>query len=344
MSKKLFYYNMMKEKKHNTLNEELKVKFFTGECEEEELHIVNIWLNESDENARELFKIEEMYHLGKLDAAKEKEKSEKAEKRLLEKLRMEDNKRNKIRRIYQWMRYAAVFAGIFLMTGLGYQIYRKYSETNALVAVTANDEVKELLLPDGTKVWLNKHTTLKYPRRFPEKGRDVYMEGEAYFEVARDARSPFIVKGEMMQVRVLGTVFNLKSDRMTHSATATLIKGEIEVKGNNEEGLIILSPGQKAELNGVTRRLIVKQVDTGIEKWHVNEFAFNKADIFMVARTLENSYHVKIILAPTIDGSKTYSGPLKKKETLEEMLKQVQLSIPVEYKIIGNSVFLYPKD
>ena len=68
-----------------------------------------------------------------------------------------------------------------------------------------------------------------------------------------------------MQVRVLGTVFNLKSDKTNRSAVATLIKGEIEVKGNHEEGMIVLAPGQKAELNAVTRRLVVKQaLKTGI--------------------------------------------------------------------------------
>ena len=129
-----------------------------------------------------------------------------------------------------------MFIGIFFISGLSYHIYQSQSEESKLVAVTARDEVKELMLPDGTKVWLNKHTTLKYPREFSEKGRNVYMEGEAYFEVKRNTAKPFIVRSEAMQVRVLGTVFNLKSDKTNRSAVATLIKGEIEVKGNHEEG------------------------------------------------------------------------------------------------------------
>lgn len=97
------------------------------------------------------------------------------------------------------------------------------------------------------------------------------------------------------------------------SAVATLLKGEVEVKGNHGEGMIILAPGQKAELNGMTRRLVVKQVDTGIENWHNNEFVFEKADLYTIARTLENSYGVRVILALNIDVSKTYLGTLKKK-------------------------------
>ena len=104
--------------------------------------------------------------------------------------------------------------------------------------------------------------------------------------------------------------------------------------------MIILAPGQKAELNGMTRRLVVKQVDTGIENWHKYEFVIEKADLHTIARTLENSYGVRIILAPNIDVSKTYSGTLKKKESVGAVLNLIKNAIPLEYKIVGNSVFL----
>ena len=245
--------------------------------------------------------------------------------------------------MYGWMRYAAMFIGIFILGGMGYLLLQNYDQPEELLAVTTQDTIKELKLPDGTQVWLNKHTTLKYPREFAATGRKVYLEGEGYFEVKRNPEKPFIVQSEAMQVRVLGTVFNLKSDKVKMSAVATLLKGEIEVRGNHEEGMIVLSPGQKAELNGVTRKLVVKQVDTGFENWHDNQFIFDKADIYTIARTFENSYGVKIILAPDIDVKKTYSGTLKKKESVEAVLNQVKNAIPIEYKVVGNSVFLSSK-
>lgn len=327
----------------NKLDEELMARFLMGECSEEELRRVNAWLDESDEHARELFRVEEIYHLGRTDESADAKKTEKAEKQLFKRLKQEEAKRYKVRRMYTWMRYAAMLIGIFFISGLSYHIYQTHNEANALVAVTARDEVKELMLPDGTKVWLNKHTTLKYPRDFSDKTRSVYMEGEAYFEVKRNKEKPFLVRSEAMQVRVLGTVFNMKSDKTNRSAVATLIKGEIEVKGNHDEGMIVLAPGQKAELNAVSRRLVVKQVDTGIENWHNNQFVFEKADIFTIARTLENSYGVRIILAPDMNSTKTYSGTLMKKKGVEEMLNQIKNVIPVEYKIVGNSVFLSPQ-
>lgn len=330
----------MKEKM-SKLNEEIIVKFLTDECTEEELREVNAWLEESEANARELFRLEELYHLGKLGCASDEKAVDKAERRLRKKLQPMEQRQHKLRRMNSWMRYAALFVGVVMLAGAGwYFLYQAGAQQEDLLAITTGNEIKELKLPDGTKVWLNKHTTLKYPREFGVPGRKVYLEGEGYFEVKRNPDRPFVVQSEAMQVRVLGTVFNLKSDRTNMSAVATLMRGEIEVKGNHDEGMIVLSPGQKAELNGITRRLVVKQVDTGIENWHDNRFIFDKADIFTIARTLENSYGVRVILAPDIDVQKTYTGALPKEDTVEALLIKLRNSIPVEYKIVGNSVFL----
>ena len=111
----------------------------------------------------------------------------------------------------------------------------------------------------------------EYPRQFSEKERNVYLNGEAYFEVTKNRKRPFIVQSEMMKIKVLGTIFNLKCSPTCRISEATLIEGEIEVKGNNEEGMIILSPGQKAELNKVTKRMQVKEVDAKLDAvWHNN--------------------------------------------------------------------------
>ena len=82
-----------------------------------------------------------------------------------------------------------------------------------MVAVANEGIVKEVVLPDGTRVWLNNLATLKYPREFSEKERNVYLEGEAYFEVTKNRHKPFTVQSDAMRVRVLGTTFNFKSDK-----------------------------------------------------------------------------------------------------------------------------------
>ena len=120
-----------------------------------------------------------------------------------------------------------------------------------------------------------------------------------------------------------------------------MIEGEIEVRGNHDEGMIILSPGQKAELNKTTRRLVVKQVDAKLDAvWHNDLIPFEQADIFVITRTLERFYDVKIILSPDIKSDKTYSGVLKKKDNIESVLQSLDNSIPINYKIVGDNIFI----
>lgn len=251
------------------LDEKIIVKFLAGECSEEELRSLNVWLEESEENAHELFTLEELYHLGKSDAASEEALLAKAEKQLSQRLGEERERKLKRTLFHRWMQYAAIAVGAFFIGGMGYWFYQAGSRSSeSLVTVTANETIKELMLPDGTKVWLNKNTILQYPRNFEGGKRHVYLNGEGFFDVKRNTAKPFIVQSHAMQVRVLGTTFNLKSGENGQRAVATLLKGEVEVKGNHGEGMIVLSPGQQAELDGMTRRLTVKPAEPGIEGWH----------------------------------------------------------------------------
>ena len=333
------------------LSEEIINKYLTGQCSEEELIEVNAWISESDENALQLFRMEEIYHLGKFDRYADEQRIAHAEKLLYKKLDEAKGKQAKLLHMHRWMRYAAILAVALLMGGgAGYWFYNR-PEHQMLVAVANEGIVKEVVLPDGTKVWLNNAATLKYPREFSEKERNVYLDGEtaevlslkgeAYFEVTKNRHKPFTVESDAMRVRVLGTTFNFKCDKRCRIAEATLIEGEIEVKGNKDEGQIVLAPGQRAELNRNSGRLTVKQVDAKLDAvWRDNLIPFNKANIFTITKALERFYDVKIILSPDIRSDKTYSGVLKKKSTIESVLKSLQNSIPIEYKIVGNNIFI----
>lgn len=329
----------------SNLSESIVNKFLTGQCSEEELIEVNAWMKESEDNARYLFRMEEIYHIGKFDQYTNEERMVRAEKRLHKKLDEEKGKQRKILRMHQWMKYAAVIAVILVVGGgAGYWLYHNETAPQMVVAVANEGIVKEIILPDGTKVWLNNSATLKYPLEFSEKERNVHLDGEAYFEVTKNRHKPFTVQSDVMRVRVLGTTFNFKCDKNCRIAEATLIEGEIEVKGNKEEGQIILTPGQRAELNKNNGRLTVKQVDAKLDAvWHDNLIPFQKADIFTITKALERFYDVKIILSPDIQVGKTYSGVLKRKSTIESVLKSLQNSIPIDYKIVGSNIFISPK-
>ena len=312
------------------LNEDIIIRYLENRCSEEDFVLINEWMKESDENAGELFRMEEIYQLGKFPF-EEENLVVRAERRLGRRLEQENQKKQEVFKLRSVLRYAAAIVGVMVLAaGLAYWFRNKAEEL--VVASAAHGQVREMLLPDGTKVWLNQSSVLKYPRAFEGKERHVYLDGEAYFEVARNHEKPFMVKSPAMDVRVLGTSFNIKCRPDNSFAETTLIEGEVEVKDKSDKGRITLLPGQKAVLNRVTGRMQVKQVDPKMEiVWHNDLIPFEKSSIFQIAAALERFYGVKIILSPDVDSTNTYSGVLKKKDNIESVLNSLRNSIPVSY-------------
>ena len=286
------------------LNEDIIIRYLENRCSEEDFVLINEWMKESDENAGELFRMEEIYQLGKFPF-EEENLVVRAERRLGRRLEQENQKKQEVFKLRSVLRYAAAIVGVMVLAaGLAYWFRNKAEEL--VVASAAHGQVREMLLPDGTKVWLNQSSVLKYPRAFEGKERHVYLDGEAYFEVARNHEKPFMVKSPAMDVRVLGTSFNIKCRPDNSFAETTLIEGEVEVKDKSDKGRITLLPGQKAVLNRVTGRMQVKQVDPKMEiVWHNDLIPFEKSSIFQIAAALERFYGVKIILSPDVDSIST---------------------------------------
>ena len=321
------------------LNEDIIIRYLENRCSEEDFVLINEWMKESDENAGELFRMEEIYQLGKFPF-EEENLVVRAERRLGRRLKRENQKKQEVFKLRSVLRYAAAIVGVMVLAaGLAYWFRNK---AELVVASAAHGQVREMLLPDGTKVWLNQSSVLKYPRAFEGKERHVYLDGEAYFEVARNHEKPFMVKSPAMDVRVLGTSFNIKCRPDNSFAETTLIEGEVEVKDKSDKGRITLLPGQKAVLNRVTGRMQVKQVDPKMEiVWHNDLIPFEKSSIFQIAAALERFYGVKIILSPDVDSTNTYSGVLKKKDNIESVLNSLRNSIPFNYKKVDdNNIFI----
>lgn len=329
----------------DNLDNDILARYLTSTHTEEDLMRINAWINESPRNKKEFFLLEEAFQTGKQEKYESLEFIAKSRKKLQQRIEQEtgsDQQANKGFRIHLQTRRFAAAVVILMVCSLGLSFLSKKIATpkDLLVSVPIGQEIKELILPDGSKVWINQGSSLKYPGRFAKKNRLIHLEGEAYFEVKPNAESPFIVKSEAMRVRVLGTSFNMKSKKEENIAEVVLVDGEVEVRGNNNEGLIVLSPGQKAELNRHAKRLLVKEVNAKISAvWRHNMLPFEKATIFEIANTLEQIYDVKIILSPDIKAT-TYSGTLIKRSSIDSVLNSLKHSIPINYKITGKTVHI----
>ena len=317
-------------------------KFFKKEASSEERRILIEWIRKPGIRNEFNLLCEQMWKEAavEIDKTVEEEMWNHLQRNLDEPKILSPKKRRWQPIIYKVVATILLPVCLGLATYFGVEHMNKVSQDPFMVAVDYGQKAN-LTLPDGTKVWLNSATHLSYDAEYNKSDRKIYLDGEAYFEVTKNRHKPFTVESDAMRVRVLGTTFNFKCDKRCRIAEATLIEGKIEVKGNKDEGQIVLAPGQRAELNRNSGRLTVKQVDAKLDAvWRDNLIPFNKANIFTITKALERFYDVKIILSPDIRSDKTYSGVLKKKSTIESVLKSLQNSIPIEYKIVGNNIFI----
>ena len=320
---------------------ELIIGYLQGRLQGRSLDDFYAWVNESADNKKLFFETKALYEA----CAPSRGASEIHDSwlRLLDKRKSRQRKRYSLLTRISTYAAVAMFAAAITSTVF---IFSSREYDDRITSYVGGDglEADVVVLPDGTRVSLGTRTSFSYDSRYGKSERIVQLEGEAYFEVTKNRHKPFTVQSDAMRVRVLGTTFNFKSDKSCRVAEATLIEGEIEVKGNKEEGQIILAPGQRAELNKKSGRLTVKQVDAKLDAvWHDNLIPFQKADIFTITKALERFYDVKIILSPDIRADKTYSGVLRRKSTIDSVLTSLQNSIPIDYKIVGSNIFISPK-
>lgn len=180
----------------------------------------------------------------------------------------------------------------------------------------------QVVLPDGSKVWLNAASSLKYPTFFTGDQRVVEITGEAYFEVAKNALLPFIVKTKMAEVEVLGTHFNVMAYDDETLMKTTLLEGSVKVTSGKSSD--ILKPGQQALLNEREQLRIVNNVDVDEETaWKNGLFQFKDADVESIMRQVSRWYDVKISYEGKIT-ARQYSGRISRNVKASELLNMLK--------------------
>jgi ferric-dicitrate binding protein FerR (iron transport regulator) len=213
------------------LKDEILVNYLLGKCTEAENEEILAWMKQSEDNASRLFKLEELYHLGKFAKYEDEERVERAERHLQQRLDGGQSSAHSFFGMRRLLRYAAVVAVLCILGGVGGYIYHHIGGKSDMVIASADSSiVKEIVLPDGTCVWLNRLATLTYPRHFDSAERHVELKGEAYFEVTKNPHQPFIVNSEAMSVRVLGTRFNFNTNGAEHTTEVSLLEGSVQVR------------------------------------------------------------------------------------------------------------------
>lgn len=192
----------------------------------------------------------------------------------------------------------------------------------------------KLVLPDGSKVWLNSESSIKYPSAFVSGERRVEVTGETYFEVAKDASKPFIVSVNGIEVTALGTAFNINAYENENSLTATLIEGSIKVKGSSKEQILKINEQLAVQDDNWK---VLKEVETGnITAWINNQFKLRNNTIEEVMRLVERWYDAKVIYQDKVNFH--FNGQIDRGLPVSELLKLLEETGHVHFIIDGNTI------
>ncbi|MNX85526.1 fec operon regulator FecR [compost metagenome] len=200
----------------------------------------------------------------------------------------------------------------------------------------------QLILPDGSKVWLNAASSLTFPTSFVSlKTRKVELIGEAYFEIAKNKTSPFIVKSAKQEVKVLGTHFNINSYADEQSTTTTLLEGSVNIVSLNKAENIILKPGQQSTLNN--NKINVTEINTEEAiAWKNGLFIFNDENIKSIMKKIARWYNVEITFKGNLDHV-SFVGNYARNKDLESLLENIELTEKVHFKIEGRRIEVIAK-
>lgn len=215
---------------------------------------------------------------------------------------------------------------------------KKESRLSYNTLVTPRGGVYQLLLPDGSKVWLNAASSIRFPTAFTGSERKVEITGEAYFEIAQNPAKPFSVNANGMNVTVLGTHFNVNTYQDEGDMKVTLVEGKVKVTTNDGNDAI-LKPGEQAQVNEGTQIKLVEHAD--VEEsvaWKNGLFQFDGDDMATIMRKISRWYNVEVMYENGIP-SGHFTGIISRNTNLSEVLKMLELS-GVRFNIEGKNLIV----
>jgi transmembrane sensor len=254
---------------------------------------------------------------------------------------------SKTRRAFPWLRIVAAAVAVIAVSVCIYLVKIKPVQENDFAQFqTKWGSTAQVKLPDGTMVTLNSLSVLKYPRHFNGKTREVYLNGEGYFDVAKDHSHPFIVHTEKTAIKVLGTAFNLKSYTNDAQFEATLFRGSIQATLNNDPAVnVLLKPSDKLIVNAsgyqLTKETYADHSNTNTETaWMNHKLIFKNEPFNLLTNSLARKYGLNIIFKN--DGLKPIklSGEFEN-ENIQQVLLSLQIVTKFNYKVSGNTIYIF---
>lgn len=301
---------------------ELLQKYISGHATEEEKRCVTEWIRQSNDNMREYMALRKLHDIA------------------LWRMEPMAEEKEKMRKCFTWHTLwmeTAKIAAVFTIVLLGANYWFGKQQTDAkeplqTIYVPAGQRA-EIMLADGTKVWLNSRSSMTFPGSFKGNIRNVQLDGEGYFAVAENVEKPFIVETNKCDVKVLGTEFNVTAYAADSIWETALLKGAVEIRISGTTKTMKLEPNTMASMKD--SQLMKGDIkDTDYFLWREGLICFNDISVGQMIKKLELYYGVDIIVNNTKILTNRYTGKFRTKDGVEHVLKVLKL----------NNKFTYTKD
>jgi ferric-dicitrate binding protein FerR (iron transport regulator) len=243
--------------------------------------------------------------------------------------------------IYKWLRIAAAILLPLMLAGGSYYFYtnHKTDDGNPLLIVAGRGEKANIILPDGSKVWLNSETKITYYNTYNEKKRSLQLDGEACFEVVPDAGKKFIVHCADMEVEVSGTTFGIKAYAEDSIVSTVLVDGCVKV--TVPDRTYNMKPDERIVLNRLNHSLLLETVRASdFTEWRKNRLRFENESMQDIIKTIARIHNIDYVFADESVKSLRFTGSVDN-TGIESSLSTIALTAPVIYTIKDGLIVIY---
>lgn len=313
---------------------QLKISaYFNGQLSPEEEAEILRWIKESKENREYFFQLKRKLDPEKTEHPLLHSSYAELRSRMLINKQFGLNQSSKLRKLQ--VSFSGIAALMLIALTLGFAVAYLLTGNPSVKSDVVwfetqvqRGEKSQLLLPDGSKVWMNSESNLSYPGNFMEGNREVKLKGEAYFEVAKLNGSAFTVETKDYNIRVLGTKFNVMAYEDFNRTETTLIEGKIKIQHGKQ--LIDVAPGQTFIYKD--NRYLTKNTNAPqAARWKDDIFDFDQVTFQELVVRLERWYDVDIEVKSPELNDVVYSGVFRNEETIMQVLNTFQLTMPISY-------------
>lgn len=245
----------------------------------------------------------------------------------------------KIRPLFSARNIAASIVLLIGITLFGYFIVNNFGNSQ-FTKINSTDSIKEVVLPDGSRISLNHDSSVKFPKEFPASDRTVEFSGEAFFDITKNSKKPFIIKSNNAEITVLGTSFNVLAYKK-NNITVTVKTGKVKLAKNKTEN-IVLNPNETGEINNNKLGKSTNS-DKNYLAWKTKCFTYNGEQLSKVVDDINKVYGANIVFENENTGKNLFNSDIKNK-SLNSALKLICGPDNLLYKQEGKTIIIYKND